>query len=451
MTIEQAAADLRAGKISSAELTEESLRGIERQQPSLNAFITVTEDLAREQARRADWELARGMDRGPLHGIPYSLKDVFATNGIRTTCGSRIFSENVPNYDSAVYERLRDAGAVLMGKNGMHELAYGVTSDNPHFGAIRNPRNTECIPGGSSGGSAAAVVSEQVFFSIGTDTGGSIRLPAAYCGCVGLKPTSGRVSRFGILPLDFSLDHAGPLTRTPRDTALVMNAIAGNDRRDDTSSRRPVPNYVPDSDYSIAGRRIGVARDFFNERLSAGVERALEEAVRYAEAGGARVVRVGVPPPDDINVLGKLILLAEASATMTPHLARRGDFGRDVLGLLDQGRMISATDYINAQRLRRIYQKRWAAVWKETDVILTPTVAFEAPAIGQTVVMGKEIRSTSTRFARPFNVLGWPAITIPTRTRGLPIGLQIVGKPFAEKEIIAVADFLSRSSGQRGI
>src|ERR1019366_6969669 len=255
MTIEQAAAKLRAREISSVELVQESLRSIRQAQPRLNAFITVTEDLALEQGRRADEELARGFDRGPLHGIPYSLKDVFATKGIRTTCGSKIFADHIPDRDSAVYEKLTEAGAVLMGKNGMHELAYGITSDNPHFGTIRNPRNPACIPGGSSGGSAVAVASDQVFFSIGTDTGGSIRIPAAYCGCVGLKPTSGRVSRYGVLPPAFSLGHVGPLTRNVGDAARVMNAIAGFDRRDDTSSRQPVPNYFPPPEFSLAGRR----------------------------------------------------------------------------------------------------------------------------------------------------------------------------------------------------
>src|SRR5579863_4896339 len=283
MTIEEAAASLRARKISSVELARESLRTIREQQPRLNAFITVTEDLALQQARRADEELGRGVDRGPLHGIPYSLKDVFATKGIRTTCGSKILAEHIPDHDSAVYERLGEAGAVLMGKNGMHELAYGITSNNPHFGTIRNPRNTNCIPGGSSGGSAAAVASDQVFFSIGSDTGGSIRVPAAYCGCVGLKPTSGRVSRYGILPLDFSLDHAGPLTRTVRDAALVMNAIAGFDRRDDTCSRLPVPDYLPGAEVSLSGRRLGIPENFFNERVSPAVATAFDRALKSAE------------------------------------------------------------------------------------------------------------------------------------------------------------------------
>src|SRR5579884_2420777 len=226
MTISEAAAKLRAREVSSVELARESLRAIHREQPRLNAFITITEDLALEQARRADEERARGIDRGPLHGIPYALKDVFATRGIRTTCGSKLFADFVPDHDSAVYERLRDAGAVLMGKTGLHELAYGITNNNPHFGPVRNPRDPERIPGGSSGGSGAAVAAGMVFFAMGTDTGGSIRIPAAYCGCVGFKPTYERISRRGMMPLSFSLDHAGPLARTARDAELVMRVLA---------------------------------------------------------------------------------------------------------------------------------------------------------------------------------------------------------------------------------
>jgi aspartyl-tRNA(Asn)/glutamyl-tRNA(Gln) amidotransferase subunit A len=446
MTIEQAAARLRTREVSSVELVKESLRTIREQQPLLNAFITITEDLALQQGRRADEELARGVDRGPLHGIPYSLKDVFATRGIRTTSGSKILADHIPDHDSAVYEKLTEAGAVLLGKNGMHELAYGITSDNPHFGTIRNPRNTDCIPGGSSGGSAAAVASDQVFFSIGTDTGGSIRVPAAYCGCVGLKPTSGRVSRHGVLPLDFSLDHVGPLTRTVRDASLVMNAIAGFDRRDDTSSGQPVPDYVPGSgDVSLSGSRIGIPENFFNEGVSPAVASAFDHALKSAEKRGAKLVPVTVPAPGEINVVGRLILLVEASAAMEPYLARRSDFGADVLTLLDQGQLISGADYVNAQRLRRLYQKRWAAVWEHSDVVFTPTVPIEAPLIGQTAVAGEDVRSVSTRFARPFNVLGLPAVSVPLPASGLPVGLQIVGKAFEERQIIAMATSLAAS------
>ena len=369
---------------------------------------------------------------------------VFATKGILTTCGSKIFAEHVPDRDSAVYEKLSEAGAVLMGKNGMHELAYGITSNNPHFGTIRNPRNTECIPGGSSGGSAAAVASDQVFFSIGTDTGGSIRLPAAYCGCVGLKPTSGRVSRYGIVPLDFSLDHAGPLTRTVRDAALVMNAIAGYDRRDDTSSRQPVQDYTPVAGGSLSGRRIGMPETFFRERAAPEVVEAFDLSLKEAEKKGAKLVSVKVPAPAEINIIGRLILLVEATACMEPYLMRRDDFGEDILMLLDQGMLISGADYVNAQRLRRLYQKQWAKVWEQCDVVLTPSAPIEAPLIGQATVNGEDVRAVSTQFARPFNVLGLPAVSVPIAASGLPVGLQVVGKPFGEREILAVADLMAR-------
>ena len=214
MNIQQAAAKLRAREVSAVELAKDSLRRIHEEQPRLNGFITITEELALAQAARADDELARGIDRGPLHGIPYALKDVLATRGIRTTVGSKIFADHVPDHDSAVFEKLTEAGAVLMGKTGLQEFAYGITCNNPHFGAIRNPHDPDRIPGGSSGGSGVAVATDMVFFAMGSDTGGSIRIPAAFCGCVGLKPTSGRVSRYGVMPLDFSLDHMGPLTRT---------------------------------------------------------------------------------------------------------------------------------------------------------------------------------------------------------------------------------------------
>ena len=219
VNIEEAVAKLRTHEVSAVELAEESLRRIQEAQPRLNAFITITEELALEQAVRADSELARGIDRGPLHGIPYALKDLFATRGIRTTCGSKIFANRIPDHDSEVYKTLTEAGAVLMGKTGMHEFAYGITNDNPHFGPVRNPLDTARIPGGSSGGSGASVAADLVFFAMGTDTGGSIRVPASYCGCVGLKPTYGLVSRAGVFPLGLSLDHVGPLTRTVRDAA----------------------------------------------------------------------------------------------------------------------------------------------------------------------------------------------------------------------------------------
>lgn len=443
LNIEQAGRKLRAGEVSAVELAQESLRTIHEQQPRLNAFITITGDLALQQARQADAELVQGLDRGPLHGIPYALKDVFSTRGVRTTLGSKIFADHVPDHDSAVFERLTAAGAVLTGKTGMQEFAYGITCNNPHFGAVRNPHDPERIPGGSSGGSGVAVAAGMVFFAMGSDTGGSIRNPAAFCGCVGLKPTSGRVSRYGVMPLDFSLDHMGPLTRTPRDAGLVLNAISGADVRDDTSSRHPLADYVSGR-ASLAGVRIGLPENFFNERISPEVAAAFDAAVARAEAAGARLVKIRVPDPGAINVISRVILMSEASALMEPYLHRRGDFGADVLALFDQGRLLSATDYVNAQRLRRVYQREWAGLWDDIDCIFTPTAPIVAPKIGETHVdvggVMEDVRLASTRFVRSINVLGMPAISIPLPVSGLPVGLQIVGKPFGEAELIGIAD-----------
>jgi aspartyl-tRNA(Asn)/glutamyl-tRNA(Gln) amidotransferase subunit A len=448
MTISEAASKLRARELSAVDLARESLRAIHREQPRLNAFITITEELALEQAARADDELARGIDRGPLHGIPYALKDVFATRGIRTTCGSKLFADFVPDYNCAVYERLTEAGAVLMGKTGLHELAYGITNNNPHFGPVRNPRDPQRIPGGSSGGSGAAVAANMVFFALGTDTGGSIRIPAAYCGCFGLKPTSGRVSRYGVLPLDFSLDHTGPLARSAKDIGLVMNAIAGFDARDDTSSRFPVEDYSAfENKQSLAGLRIGVPENFFNERVVPEVRAACASALERAASLGAELVPVRIPDPAEINVIGRVILLSEVSAFMEQYSHRRADIGADVLALIDQGRLLAATDYINAQRLRRVYQREWSKLWRAVDVILTPTAPIAPPLIGQQVVpiesANEDVRLATTRFVRPINVLGLPAASVPVESDDFLAGLQIIGAPFSAQTILLIAALLA--------
>ncbi len=434
MTIEEAGKALRAGRVSAVELAQESLASIRAGQ-HLNAFITITEELALEQARRADEELARGFDRGPLHGIPYALKDLFATRGIPTTCGSKIFAHRITDHDSAAFRQLTEAGAVLMGKAGLHEFAYGITSNNPHFGAIRNPHDPDRIAGGSSGGSGAAVAAGMVFFSMGTDTGGSIRVPASYCGCVGLKPTYGRVSREGVFPLGFSLDHVGPLTRTVRDAEIVMQTIAGFQ-----------PTIRP-----IAGLRIGVPENFFTERLAPAVEASFHEALRTAEAMGARLVPITVPDPEAVNAVGRIILLAEAAAALKPWSGRREDFGADVLSLLDQGRMVSGVDYIDAQRLRKVYQKKWSSLWIRIDVLFSPATAIEAPFVGQeTVTLGddqEDVRLASTRLVRPFNVLGLPAISLPLTTGALPVGLQIAGRAYTDEEVLGISAGLNFCKG----
>ena len=424
MTIAEAGRKLRARETSSVELTTESLRRIRQQQPRLNAFISITEELALEQARRADDEFARGIDRGPLQGIPYALKDNFATRGIPTTCGSRIFADRLPDRDAAVYTKLIDAGAVLTGKTGMHEFAYGITSSNSSFGDIHNPHDPARIPGGSSGGSGVAVTADTVFFAMGSDTGGSIRVPASYCGCVGFKPAYGTLSLDGVFPLGFSLDTVGPLTRSAGDAALVMNALKEFDPPRDSGQPR----------------RVGVPRNFFNEGVAHSVAAAYDDALRHAQRLGCGLVPITVPDPAELNTIGRVILLSEASAVLQRWLERRNEFGADVLALIEQGRLVSATDYIDAQRLRRVCQARWANVWEHVDVVFTPTTPVQAPLIGQAEVGGEDVRLASTRFVRPFNVLGIPALSIPLSTSDLPVGLQLVGPRGHEPELLSLAE-----------
>jgi aspartyl-tRNA(Asn)/glutamyl-tRNA(Gln) amidotransferase subunit A len=445
VTIVEAAQALRKRAVSSAELTEAALGRIAADNPKLNAFLTVLEDSARAQAKAADAELACGTDRGPLHGIPIAVKDVFETRGIRTTCGSVLFKDNVPARNAAVVERLAAAGVVLVGKTGMHELAYGITSNNPHFGTIRNPCDPNRIPGGSSGGSGAAVAADMVFMAMGSDTGGSIRIPASFCGTVGLKPTSGRVSRYGVMPLDFSLDHMGPLTRSARDAALTLQAIAGFDPRDETSSQVPVGDYRPSPNCSVRDVRIGLPQNFYFDRLDRDVDAAVRAMAAKAESLGARVIPVQVPDIAALNTVGRVILLAEASAVMEKYVAKRECFGADVLALLDQGRLLAATDYVNAQRLRRMMQRDFAQLWSQVDCLFTPTTPTAAPGIGETTTQfgehTEDIRLAATRLVRGINVLGLPAISMPCGSdrRGLPLGLQIIGRPFDEVLILRMA------------
>ena len=441
-TIVEASAALRAGKVSSVELTKQCLANIERLEPKLNAFITVTAEHALSQAKKADDELAQGTDRGPLHGIPISLKDLYRTKGIRTTGGSLLFRDHVPDYDCAVVEKLNAVGAVMVGKTGLHELAYGVTSSNPHYGPVKNPWNTECIPGGSSGGSGAAVSAGMSFMSMGSDTGGSIRIPASYCGTVGLKPTYGLVSRYGVLPLGSSLDHMGPLNSCVRDAALTLAAIVGEDERDESSVARTTTSYLPPENIDLKGIRIGVPDNFFTEKVDPEVMARLRAMVQLAAGLGAQAEVVRVPDMAAINVIGRVILLSEASALMERHAKDRASFGADVRALLDQGMLLPATDYVNAQRLRSVYRRQFLELFQSIDVLFTPTTPLTAPKIGQATVVldGQEedTRLASTRFVRGINVVGFPALSLPCGfdKGGLPIGLQIIGKPFDEVTIL---------------
>jgi aspartyl-tRNA(Asn)/glutamyl-tRNA(Gln) amidotransferase subunit A len=446
VTITEAARALRERRTTSAELTQSALDRIGSLNLALNAFLSVLPERAAGRAAQADRELASGCDRGPLHGIPIALKDLFAMRGVRLTAGS-IINEEVPGCDAAVVEKLEAAGAVILGTLNLHELAYGVTSENPHFGTVRNPWNRNHSAGGSSGGSGAAVAAGMAFAALGTDTGGSIRIPAAFCGTVGFKPTYGLVSRFGTQPLGFSLDHVGPLARTVRDAAILLNAIAGHDSRDPASVRSPSTDYVPEARCSIRGLRIGVPEAFF-ERVDGEVEQAVRGSIARAAALGATVVPVLLPDINAVNTIGQILLLAEAAAIHEDRLKDRERFGRDVLALLDQGRLLPATDYINAQRLRRKAQIEFGSVWSEVDCLITPTSPIPAPKLGQTIVPvggeDQEVRAAATRFTRCFNVLGLPVISMPCGLTGarLPVGLQVVGPPVRDELVLRVAAVL---------
>ena len=443
MTIQEAAQGLRAHRFSAVELTTAAISRIDRHNGDLRAFITVTGQQALDQARQADMELAQGKDRGPLHGIPVALKDLFGTKGVRTTAGSKVYENFVPGVNATVVEKLLAAGAVLLGKLNMHELAYGITSANPHFGAVCNPWNPQHSPGGSSGGSGAAVAARMAYMAMGTDTGGSIRIPASFCGTVGLKPTYGRVSRFGVLPLGFSQDHVGPLARTVRDAALALNAIAGHDPLDPTSSRRPVVDYLPDEGCSIRGVRLGFPDTFFFDRLDRDVESAVRGAVARAQSLGAEIRPVRLPDMQALNAIARIVLLCEASAVAETYPPDRGLYGADVRALLDQGRLLPATDYINAQRLRRQMRRQFDQVWQEVDCLVTPTTPMPAPLVGDTTVRlgGREedVRLAATRLSRGFNALGYPALSLPCGlSAGLPVGLQLIGPAFQEALLLRI-------------
>jgi aspartyl-tRNA(Asn)/glutamyl-tRNA(Gln) amidotransferase subunit A len=441
---------LRRGERTVADLVADSLHRAEQEQPRLNAFLTLLADRARERAAALDSELARGTDRGPLHGIPVAVKDIVHMRGLGTTSGSRVFENLIAEYDATVVARLEQAGAVIIGKTGLHEHAYGITSNNPHFGAVRNPHDPSRIPGGSSGGSGAAVAAGIVPMAIGTDTGGSVRIPASFCGCVGLKVTYGRVSKRGVLPLGFSLDTIGPLAATVDDVAITMDAIAGRDLEDPTTSKHPVPSHRPADANDVAGLIIGRPDRFFFDRVSPGVAAAMDRAFETAASMGAEIVPVRVPDFEEINGIARLVLLAEAAASLQRYHAQRELFGTDVLALLDQGSVLPAAAYIQAQRRRRELMREFAEVWKRVDVLFTPCTPTTAPPIGATQIdvagTAEDVRLASTRLVRGVNLLGVPALSVPSGPdeTGLPTGLQIIGPAFSEPLLLRTAAALNQ-------
>jgi aspartyl-tRNA(Asn)/glutamyl-tRNA(Gln) amidotransferase subunit A len=445
---------LREREVSPVELTEAYLERIARTDQTLRTYITVTDAVARKAARKAETEIMKGKWRGPFHGVPIALKDLCYTKGIRTTGGSKILADFKPAHDSTVWARLGRAGAVLLGKLNLHEFAYGITSSNPHWGFVRNPYGTDRIPGGSSGGSAAAIVARSAAATIGTDTGGSIRIPATLCGCVGLKPTWSRVSRHGVIPLSYTLDHVGPITRTVRDAALMLRVIAGADRNDSTSSRERVPDYTAKLDSGIGGMQIGVIRELTDD-LSPDVQHSFNAALDQLRALGAAVEEVSIPSLPLSGIVNGVITWAEAIEYHEGWMLERPqDYGNDVRRLLEIGMMTTASSYIRAQRARPRVLADAMRPLEAHQVLVAPGAGIPAPRIGESRVLdaagaGVDVVASILRFTQPFDSTGQPVLAVPTglAADGLPVGMQIVGRPFDEATVLQVGAAYERARG----
>jgi aspartyl-tRNA(Asn)/glutamyl-tRNA(Gln) amidotransferase subunit A len=441
LTIENLAPLIQRKKLSPVELTRFLLDRIRRLQPAINAYITVTAELAMTQARKAEREILRGRYKGVLHGIPISLKDLFHTSGIRTTAGSKVLGRHTPRENAVVVDRLLDSGCILLGKTNLHEFAFGATNVNPHYGPVRNPWDIRRMSGGSSGGSAASVVSAQALGSLGTDTGGSIRIPSAACGCVGLKPTYGRVPMAGVIPLAGSLDHAGPMSRCVMDAAYLFEAVAEppiwnrNARKARAEIRKGAKSY-----------RIGIPRQYFFDRLQPEVRKAVLEAISVFAQLGAEIREVELKGMEDTARLAGEITGDEALAYHEAWLKRRPqDYGDDIRSRLQQCMKATATSYIRAQQERRGYSERLAESLEACHLLLTPTLPVVAPCIEQNEIrIGRstvDVRLALLSLTRPGNLSGLPAITLPCgfSPEGLPVGLQLIGHRSGEATILRAA------------
>jgi aspartyl-tRNA(Asn)/glutamyl-tRNA(Gln) amidotransferase subunit A len=437
----------RSKILSPVEATRAVLERIHRLDGRLNAFITVLDEQAMAQARQAEAELSAGRDRGPLHGIPVSLKDLIDTAGIRTTAGSRIWRDRLPDRSATVAERLERAGTILLGKCNLLEFAYGIV--HPDYGQCNNPWDTQRTSGGSSSGSASSVAAGMGWGSIGTDTGGSIRIPASYCGVAGFKPTYGRVSRHGIFPLSWSLDHAGTLARTVEDTAILLQAIAGRDPLDPNSSNAPVPNYRSGLDGNVKGLRLGVLEQHMTgSDLHPGVAEAAWKAVAELEKAGMTVKKINLPSIAQADAAMLLAILPESTLVHEKWLRERPqDYAEMTRQQLELGTLVPATDYVRAQQYRSRLLGELLAAFQDVDVLVSPTVAWEAPQEDPTVAAGEG--ATEARRTGPFNLTGLPSLSLPCGfgKDGLPLGLQVTGVLFAESMVLRVAYAYEQRSG----
>ncbi len=463
-TIHDLQAQLQARQVSSVELTTSFLNRIEATDASINAFITVTKEQALADAAAADQRIADG-NCAPLTGIPVALKDIFLTEGVRTTCASKMLDNFIAPYDATAWTRMKSQGAVLLGKLNQDEFAMGSSCENSAFGPTRNPWNKDHIPGGSSGGSAAAIAAQQAVATLGTDTGGSIRQPASHCGCVGLKPTYGRGSRYGVIAYASSLDQVGPMTRDVTDAALLLGAIAGHDPKDSTSVDCPVPDYTAALQQGVKGLRIGLPKEYFIDGLDTDVQQAMDQAIAVYRQLGAEFVEVSLPHTNYAVATYYLIATAEASSNLARYEGVRfGHRAKDTAGLIDlmmqsrsegfgaevKRRIMLGTYalssgyydayYIKAQKVRTLIQQDFIEAFKSVDLLLTPVAPTPAFRIGEKTADPLQMY-LSDIFTIPVNLAGICGISVPAgiSSNGLPIGLQLLGRPFGEESILRAA------------
>lgn len=441
LTLKAAAGAIANKSLSPVELVESVLRRGEETKDTLNAFATVTAEAARSAAAQAERDIQAGRYRGPLHGIPFALKDIIDTAGVPTMAGSRVWAGRLPAEDSAVMTRLTTAGAVLIGKAHTHEFAYGLITPQ-----TANPWQTDRIAGGSSGGSAVAVAAGSATFSIGTDTAGSIRVPAALNGVVGLKPSYGLVSRYGVAPLSWSLDHVGPLTRSVRDAALVLDTIAGRDLRDPAAINSPNLHHGGGRSTDLRGVRVGIPANYFFDHVTPEIEKAVRNSIDHLAELGASTIEVAVPLTDYLLPTLWGHMGPEAASAHEEHLRQHADlFGEDVRTLLEAGQLVLATDYLRAQRSRTRIRQAWRELFRTVDVLAAPTVACTAMGRDQSDVRWSD-GSTETatdalvRLTAPANITGLPALSLPVGLdeQGLPIGLQLIAGQLAEPDLLRI-------------
>ena len=429
--------ELLARRLSPVEVVKELLGRIEADET--NSFIIVTSERALERASRTEKEILAGRYKEPLHGVPIALKDIIYTRGISTTMGSAFYAGHVPDHSATVARRLEDAGSILIGKTNTHEFAYGPTGDRSHFGATKNPHDTRKITGGSSGGSGAAVAANLCYGALGSDTGGSIRIPASLCGIVGMKPTFGRVSKSGVFPLSWTLDHVGPITRTVEDNALLLNTLAGHDPEDLYSVDLPAEDFTRDLETGLEGSGIGVPTSFYTEHVEEEVKARIGDAIEVFVSLGVEIREVEIPNLWATLHAQRLILGSEAYAVHEERLENEPEkFGEEVRERLMDGERPKAYRYANARRQGMLATEEFDRALESVDVLLTPTLPIAATEIGQREIRigdyEEKVRSALTRFTGPTDLTGHPSLSIPCgmTASGLPVGLQLIGRHLDE-------------------